>query len=145
MWCFGRVSTKIWFLGCFSSLTWNYLGVWWHVIFNIYTFFSPFVPIAYLDVFFLTQFCFDEYLSYILTCRQILTAIWKSKHWHFSISIYTAKFYFSLPKNVWKNKIFMTKTTLVLNHLTPVSITFLQLLSSLYDLSSSIQRHPLVF
>ena len=86
------ISTKICFLGCFSSFTWNYLDVWWNVIYTCHmwwyichrcqcddvwhtntTYISHFsvhansVPFVYLDVFSQTQFCFDEYLSFILT------------------------------------------------------------------------------
>ena len=78
-----------------------------------------------LDIFFITQFCFDENLPFILTfvphycdCMQhILKTISKSRHLHLSISIDTAKFYISLTKVFWKNKIFITNRTLVLNYL----------------------------
>ena len=54
--------------------------------------------------------------------RHIFRAIWKSRHWHFSINIDTAKFNFSFTTFFWKNKTFITINTLVLIYLTPVSL-----------------------
>ena len=56
--------------------------------------------------------------------QHILKAICKSRHWHLSISIDTAKFYFSLTKIFWKNETIMTNTILVLNYLASVSLCY---------------------
>ena len=52
-----------------------------------------------------------------LFLRYILKAIWKFRHWYLSISIDTAKLF-------WKDKTFMTNTTLVLIYLAPVSFCY---------------------
>ena len=97
---------NIYFLPCFSSLPWNFSGVWWRTMFNIH-FSVPanFVLFLYLDVF-LTQLCLNEYHFFWLLCHIIATvyathfrghleiSFWKS-HWYLGISIYTEKIYFS--------------------------------------------------
>ena len=67
----------------------------------------------------------------------------RPKSLRFSISVNTAKFYFSLTKMFWKNKAFMTNTTLVFNYLTSVSLCYNY--PFLCDFLSSIQRHSLLF
>ena len=115
------------FLGCFSTLTWNYLGVWWYVIFNIYTFLSPYklCTVFLFRCFFSKSICFNEYQSFILTfVPYYCDCLWKYMHWHVNISFNTAKFNFSLTVLFLKNKIFMTNTFLVLNYLAPVSFRY---------------------
>ena len=56
------------FLGRFSSLVWNHLGIRWHVVFFVHLSVPAyFVLFAYLDVFSITQFNFGNYLSFLLT------------------------------------------------------------------------------
>ena len=78
----------------------------WYLLYIHFSVPTNFVSFVYLDIFSLTQFCFDEYLIYFNFCvillnlfiRHILNTIYKSMHWHFCISVRTANFYFSLIK-----------------------------------------------
>ena len=89
----------------------------------------------------LTQFCFDEYLSFLLTfvpyycdpfLSHILKVTWNSRHWHLGISIDTGKFYFSLTKfslKKWNSYDQYSSCS----HLFGASITLVQLFISLWS------------
>ena len=148
--------TKICLLGFFSPLTWKYLDMLWHVIFNIYTFVSTWklctnclfrcflsnsILFWWISV---TYFNFCATLLWLLMWH-ILKAIWKSMHWHLNISINNKVLFFRYKNFIEKMKrLHMAITTFV--QLFGTSITLLHLLMPLM-LSSflSIQRHPLVF
>ena len=51
---------------CFLTLICNHLDIWYLYIYIHFSFPSNFLPFVYLDVFSLSQFCFDGYLSFIL-------------------------------------------------------------------------------
>ena len=110
-------------LGCFSSLTWNYLGVRWDVMFIIYTFhclykfctvclfrcfFSNWILFRLISVIF---FNFCTALLWLFVYSAHFKAINKSRHWHLSISIYTRKIYF-----------FLTKFFEIIKHLWPIQL-----------------------
>ena len=84
-------------------ITWmKILSLWWHAIFNTHFPVSVnFVLFVYFDVFFLTQFYFDEYLSFLLIiamCHIIAMVLWhmlktisKSRHFSMIFFIHLAK------------------------------------------------------
>ena len=102
----------------------------WYLIYIHFSVLANFVTVVHLDVFCLTQFYFDKYLSFILNfvphycdclCDTFLKAIWKSVHWHFNISINNKVLFFSYKNFIEKIKhLHMTITTLMLNYLAPV-------------------------
>ena len=89
-------------------ITWmKILSLWWHAIFNTHFPVSVnFVLFVYFDVFFLTQFYFDEYLSFLLIiamCHIIAMVLWHmlktiSKSRHFSMI-----FFYPSSKNIVKS------------------------------------------
>ena len=112
VWYFAYLSTKICLLGWFLSLTWKYLGMWWHLIFNIYSFLSTckLCTICLLRCFLsnsiLIWWISVIYFNFCTTLLwffmwHILKAILKSMHWHINISS-KAKLYFYLTKNLLK-------------------------------------------
>ena len=127
--------------------------MWWHVIFNIYTFLSTckLWTIRIFSCFCITQFCFDEYLAFYfdfcvtllwLFMRHIFKAIWKSICIYILRSASAANFYFFFPlkRFYWHNKTFIYDHYNSCAHLFDTSITFLQLIISLYYLFSDPSR-----
>ena len=64
--------------------------------------------------------------------QHILKAIWKSRHWHLSVSIETAKFYFSLTNFFWKKKHLWTMQILCLIIWYQVSLCYNPFLYSVF-------------
>ena len=132
VWCFAHLSTKTCLLGYFSALTWKYLGMWWHVIFNIYTFLSTCkLCTICLSRCFLSAIYFNLCVTFLwLFLWHILKAIWKHMHWHLHISISSKVLSFPHKNFVEKIKhLHLTITTFVLNYLAPVSLTNFSILS----------------
>ena len=84
----------------------------WYLIYIHFSVPANFVTVVHLDVFCLTQFYFDKYLSFILNfvphycdclCDTFLKVIWKSVHWHFNISINNKVLFFPY-KNLEKTE-----------------------------------------
>ena len=135
LWCFSRLSTKT-FVRCFSSITWKYLGKWWHVIFDIYTFLhtcklyticlfrcfsSNSILLSWISIIYF-NFC-DT--SLWLLMWHILKAIQKSMNWYLNIGINSNVLFFSYRNFIEKIKhLHMIITTLVLNYLAPVSLCY---------------------
>ena len=113
----------------------------------IYTHFSVpanFLPFVYLDDFYLTQFCFDEYLSFILT----FVPHYFVAHYDvplLNISINSQVLFFPYKNFIERIKhLHMTITTLVLKYLAPLSFCYNYYFFYIIFFSS-IRRHPLMF
>ena len=108
---------------------WSYSGVCCLAVW--YTFLSFCKLLLQTDCLFrcfsLTKFCLNvisfNFCVTLLLHQHILKAIWKFRYWHLSISIDTAKFYFSLRRIFWKRKHVLICT----------SVTLLQLLIDLWS------------
>ena len=107
--------------------------MWWHVIFNIYTFLSTCrLCTICLSRCFLSAIYFNLCVTFLwLFMWHILKAIWKHMHWHLHISSSSSKV-LSFPYKNFVEKIkhlHLTITTLALNYLAPVSLTNFSILS----------------
>ena len=136
VWCFAYLSTKICLLGCFLSLTWKYLGMWWHMIFNIYSLLST-CKLCIICLFrcFLSRSILFWWISVIYSnffatllwifMWHILKVIWK-----LCIDILKVLF-FTYKKLIEKNKAFLHDHYNSCAKLFGTSIFLLQLLISL--------------
>ena len=134
-----------------------------HVIFNIYiyTFLSP-CKLCTLCIFWsfsLTRFCFDEYLSYILTfaphyCDCLCDTFWRPFENQGSISISISS-YILVSASTLQNCLFLLQNFFEkTKHLRMIQLLY-SIIWQQYQFAiithfsmiffSSIQRHPLVF